>query len=244
MADPRVADLVQAGTLRVALFLPQYMKDPATGEIRGHGTGTVTVQIARALAARLGVDVVLRGYPNPPAAVEGLEAGACDVAFMGINPSRAEEIKSSPPLLLVPFTYLVPAASSIERIPDADRPGVRIAVVRNHESTLALSRLLKHAELVGADIPDAAFDLLRTGQANALASHILALVDYATRLPGSRVLKDHYGANRLAVAVAGHQVARLAYISEFVEEAKASGLVQGALERAGVRGIQVAPPGR
>ena len=34
---------------------------------------------------------------------------------------------------------------------------------------------------------------------------------------------------------------RLAYMSEFVEEAKASGLVKRAVEHAGVRGIEVAP---
>jgi hypothetical protein len=34
---------------------------------------------------------------------------------------------------------------------------------------------------------------------------------------------------------------RLAYINEFVEEAKASGLVQRTIQRAGLRGVQVAP---
>ena len=169
-ADPRVADLVRAGKLRVALFLPQYTKDPVTGEIRGHATGTVTVQIAHALAARLGVEVQLVGYPTPPAVVECLKAGACDVGFLGINPSRAAEVGFSPPHMLVPFTYLVPAGSSIRSVADADRPGVRIAVVRNHDSTLALSRILKHAKLVGAETPDPTFDLLRTGHADAFAS--------------------------------------------------------------------------
>ena len=41
VADPRVADLVRAGKIRAALFLPQYTEDPATGEIRGDvGNGT------------------------------------------------------------------------------------------------------------------------------------------------------------------------------------------------------------
>ena len=35
----------------------------------------------------------------------------------------------------------------------------------------------------------------------------------------------------------------LDYVSEFVEEAKASGLVQKAIDRAGPRGTQVGPPG-
>ena len=178
-ADPRVADLVRAGRIRVALHLAQYTKDPVTGKLRGLGSGTVLVQIAHALAARLGVEVQLVGYPTPPAVVECLWVGACDVAFMGNNPSRAAEVGFSAPVILLPFTYLVPAGSSIRTIADADRPGVRIAAVRNHLSTLALSRILKHAESVGAEIPDAAFDLLRTGNADAWASTAPALLEYS-----------------------------------------------------------------
>jgi len=39
------------------------------------------------------------------------------------------------------------------------------------------------------------------------------------------------------------QTGRLAYITEFIEEAKTSGLVQRAIERGGLRGVQVAPAG-
>jgi len=168
--DPRIADLVRAGKVRFALFLPGYIKDPATGEIRGAGTGAVTVQLARALAARLGVEVLLVGHPSPPAVVECLKAGACDLAYMGVEPSRAAEVGFSLPFMQQDFTYLVPAGSSIRSVSDADRPGVRIAVVPNHASTLALSRILKHADPVAAEIPDTAFDLLRTGRADAWAS--------------------------------------------------------------------------
>lgn len=242
--DPWVAELVRAGKLRAALPLPQHTKDPVTGEIRGHGTGTVTVQIAHALAARLGVEVQLVGSPSPSAVVECLKTGACDVGFLGINPSRAAEVGFAPPHMLVPFTYLVPAGSSIRSVAESDKPGVRIAVVRNHEATLALSRIIKRAELVGAENPDAAFDLLRTGHADAFASALPPLLAYSTQLPGSQVLEDRYGANIHAMAVPNDQPGRLAYISEFIEEAKASGLVQRAIERAGQPGIRMAPLGK
>jgi polar amino acid transport system substrate-binding protein len=45
------------------------------------------------------------------------------------------------------------------------------------------------------------------------------------------------------MAVPKGQAARLAFITEFVENAKTSGLVQRAIDSAGVRGVQVAPPG-
>jgi polar amino acid transport system substrate-binding protein len=131
----------------------------------------------------------------------------------------------------------VPPGSSIHSIADADRSGLRIAVVSNHASTLALSRVVKHAELVGTEIPDAAFKLLHN------ASIRPNLLDYSTRLPGSRVLEDRYGASFLALVVSKSHTGWLAHIDEFIEEAKASGLVQRAIERMGWRGVQVVPLG-
>jgi polar amino acid transport system substrate-binding protein len=239
--DPRVADLVQAGQIRAALFLPQYTKDPVTGELLGLGMGFLALEIARAIAARLGVEVLVIEQPTPPKAVECLKASACDVAFLGIEPSRAAEVDFSPPFVQFDYTYLLPAGSAIHSVADADRPGARIVVVRNHASSLALSRMVKHAKLLGAELPDTAFDVLRAGNADAFAAPREQLLDYCIKLPGSRVLEDSYGVNLVAIAVPKGQAGRLAYISEFIEEAKASGLIARAIERGGLRGFQVAP---
>jgi ABC-type amino acid transport substrate-binding protein len=78
-ADPRVVELVRAGTVRVGLFASfLYTKNPATGELRGVG-----IEIARALAARLGVEVLIVERADPAEIVECLKAGACDVALLG-----------------------------------------------------------------------------------------------------------------------------------------------------------------
>src|SRR5262249_14348979 len=121
-ADPRVADLVQAGKIRVAVFLPQYNKDAATGEIRGVGTGFVAVELARALAARLGIEMQIVGYPTPLKALEGLKARECDFALMGIEPSRVNELDFTPPVVQFDYTYLVPSGSTIASVRDVDRP--------------------------------------------------------------------------------------------------------------------------
>jgi polar amino acid transport system substrate-binding protein len=239
--DPRVADLVRAGKIRVGLHLPQFIKDPATGEIRGNGTGAVIVQVARALADHLGVTLQLVGHPSPPALTECLKAQACDAGFLGYVPDRTADVGLTPPYIQVPFTYMVPAGSAIRSVADADKTGIRIAAVRSHASTLALSRILTRAEIVTVEIPDEAFELIRSGRADAWASPRPPLLEYASQLPGARVLDDHYGANLQSMAAPKTQPGRLAYISEFLEGAKASGLVQGAIERAGERGIEVAP---
>ena len=236
--DARVADLVKAGKLRFGLFLPQYAKDPATGELK-----SAWVEVARALARRIGVELVLLEHPTPPKAIECLKTGLCDAIFLPRDDRATAVADFSHPYMQFEYTLLVPAASSIRRLPDADRGGVRIAAVRNHASTNALIPILKHAQLVYADTPDPTFALLRDGHAEAMASVRGTLIDYLGQLAGSRVLEDHYGANINRIAVAKGHPQRLAYINEFVEEAKASGLVKSAIERAGPAGLTVAPAG-
>jgi polar amino acid transport system substrate-binding protein len=144
----------------------------------------------------------------------------------------------------VDSTYLVPAGSSIRSVTDADQPGVRIVVTRNSVEDLALSRVLKRAELMrGVETVGAGFDLLRAGNAEVLAGPRPSLLEYSARLPGSRVLEDRFHVVFIAMMVPKGQAGRLAYVSDFIEEAKASGLVQRAVERAGLRGVQVAPAG-
>jgi len=238
-ADARVADLLQAGKIRVGVHSVMHTKDPQTGEAKGAGVGIILLDIARALGARIGVEIVPVGHPTIPEMLTCLTSGACDMGFMGPDPSRTG-VDFSPPILQLDCTFLVPAASSIVSIADVDRPGVRIAAVRDHASTLTLSRMLKHAQLVYAPTPDPTFELLRSGQADAFASIRGVLLEYSAKLAGSRVLDEHYGANLLGMVVRQGQAARLAYISEFIEQAKASGLVQQAIERAGLPGYKVA----
>jgi polar amino acid transport system substrate-binding protein len=237
-SDARVADLAQSGKLRVGLFPPQYVKDTTTGRPK-----SAWVEIARALAAQIGVEPVLVEHPTPIKDIECLKARECDVILLPFDARAADVGDFSSPYMQFEYTLLVPAGSSIRRFEDADRAGVRIAAVRNHASTNTLAPLLKRAELVYAETPDPAFDLLRDGKAQVMASTRPTLLDYSAQLPGSRVLDDHYGANLNRIVILKGNAARLAYINEFVEHAKASGLVQKAIDSAGPVGLTVAPPG-
>jgi polar amino acid transport system substrate-binding protein len=236
-ADPRIADLARAGQVRVALYVPQYTKDLATGELRGW-----TIDLIAALGERLGIRGIPVEHPTPPDAVASVVAGRCDTAILGIEKVRGAVVDYSPGLLEADYTLLVPAGSAIGSVADADRPDVRIAVVRNHASTMTLERMLKHAELVYADMPNPTFEILRSGNASVMASLHEILLRYSAQLPGSRVMEQRYGFNTLAMAVAKGQTGRLAYLSEFVEAAKAAGVVQRAIDRSGWRGLHVAPP--
>ena len=112
---------------------------------------TVWVEAARAYAGRVGIPLAIVEHATPPEAIACLKAGACDQLFLPLDARAAAIAEFSNPIFQFDYTLMVPAASSIAKIADADRPGVRIAAVRNHASTNELVRQVKQAELVYAD---------------------------------------------------------------------------------------------
>jgi polar amino acid transport system substrate-binding protein len=241
-SDPRIADLVRTGRLRVGIGLANLgsaIKDPATGELRG-----IAADLARALAARIGVALQPVEYPRPGAVLAGASSDAWDVAFLVIDPARSAMADVSPPYMQSDFSYLIPSASSIRNPADADQPGNRIAVPRGDAVDLTLSRLLKRATLVRVDNQAAGAAMLRAGQVSAYAAPRPVLLAMSAQLPGSHVIEQAFGTISFAAFVPKGHAAHLAYVSEFVEQAKASGLVQQFIDRSGMRGFKVAPPKR
>src|SRR5579863_4244201 len=238
--DPRVADLVQSGALRVGLGLGSLTtatRDPATGEVKGPA-----LELGRALAARMGNQFVSVEYPRPGAVIDGLRASAWDVSILIVDPVRAEQVDFSHPFMQTDLTYLVAAGSTIQNAGDADQQGIRIAVARGDTSDLVLTRALKRAELVRTDSIAAAVELLRTGGASAVALNRPSLIAQSAALPGSRVLGDGFGEIYSAIAIPKGHAGWLAYINEFIEEAKASGLVNRMIETLAMQGVRAAPP--
>ncbi len=233
------ADLAARGTLRAGVNYGNFIlatRDRTGGESRG-----VAIDLTRELAHRLGVPVELVAYDSVAAMVDAAKTGAWDIAFLGIDPARAGDIAFTAAYLQIEATYLVPAGSRMQAVADVDDTGVRVAAPARANYELYLSRSLQRARLVRAPTSDAAFELLAAGEADALAGLRQAVLELAPKLPGSRVLEGHFMAVQQAIGMPRGHEAGLAYLREFVEEAKGSGLVARAIERTGARGVSVAP---
>jgi polar amino acid transport system substrate-binding protein len=123
-----------------------------------------------------------------------------------------------------------------------DRDGVRIAISAKSAYDLYLTRTLQRARLEGTDGADASFAKLVDEKLEAMAGLRPALVGYAEKLPGSRVLDGRFTTIQQAVGTPAGREAGAAYLRAFVEDIKAKGFVAQAIERNGARGLTVAPP--
>jgi polar amino acid transport system substrate-binding protein len=233
------SELAPGGTLRAGINYGNFLitkRPPAGGE-----PGGVAPDLARELARRAGVPIEFVTYEQAGKLAEGVRAGAWDIAFLGNEPQRANEIAFSPAYLEIEATYLVPAGSAIRSIAEVDRAGVRIAVADKAAYDLYLSRNLKHAQLVRAEGIDGSYKLFVEQKLDVLAGLKPRLVSDVEKLPGSRVLDGRFMAVQQSIGSPRGRDAAAKYLREFVEEMKASGFVTRAIESHGVRGVAVAP---
>jgi polar amino acid transport system substrate-binding protein len=234
-----IADLAPTGKLRAGINYGNPLftsRDPKTGE----GSG-IAVDLAREFGRRLGVPVELVGYNSGGQLTAGLKSGGWDVAILAFEQGRTGEISFSAPFAETDATYLVHAGSPLRTAADVDQKGVRIAVSGKGGNDLFLTRTLRNATLVRMPTPEAAFEHFVADKLDAYANLKPALLESADKHPGLRVVDGRYTVIGYSAGVPKGRDAGAKYLSVFIEDAKASGLVAKWIEKSGIRGIAVAP---
>jgi ABC-type amino acid transport substrate-binding protein len=238
-----VNSLAPTGRLRASINVGNPIlarRDPATGLAVG-----VSVDLARSLAAELGVPVELIVFDAAAQSVEAVTSGAADVGFFAIDPLRGEGIRFSAAYVLIEGAYLVRSDSPLNENGDVDRPDTRIVVGKGSAYDLYLTRELKAAQLVRVPTSPAVVDEFLKQRADVAAGVKQQLQTDAARVGGVRLLPGRFMVIEQAMGVPaarGDDAAKA--LSAFVEKAKASGFVAAALQRHGIQGALVAPPAR
>ena len=235
-----VSDLAPTGKLRAAINLgnPVLASRDAAGQPQG-----VSVDLARALAQRLGVPVELIAFDAAGKVVEAGKTGAWDIAFVALDPLRAQDIAQSTPYVAIEGAYLVRNDSPIRSNAEVDRSGNRIVVGRGSAYDLFLTRTIKQAQIVRTSTSGGAVDFFMKENYEVAAGVKQQLEADAKRTPGVRLLPGRFMVINQAMASQRGKDAGARYVREFVEEMKASGFVARALERHRIEGAAVAPPG-
>lgn len=240
--DDAKAQLAPGGKLRVAMNYGNIVlaqKDPATGAPRG-----VSADLARELARRLGVQPEFIEYDTAGKVAGDAASGKWDVAFLAIDPTRAEVITFTPPYVLIEGSYLVRNESPLTRIDEFDKEGLRIAVGLRTAYDLFLTRTLKKSTLVRSATSQSAIDQFVSDKLEAAAGVRQPLVRYASQNPGYRVIPGTFTNIRQAMGTPKGRDAGAKYLTSYVEEMKASGFVAKGLADSRQTDATVAPAER
>ena len=140
--------LAPKGELRAGLIAsnPVLVTRGAVGQLGG-----VSVELARALAGKLGVPVRLIPYENPARYNESLGKDEWDVGLAARDPSRAEHLAFSDVFMEVDNGYVARPGLPLKTASEVDRAGIKVAVAQGSAPDGFLTRTRKgRAAFAGA----------------------------------------------------------------------------------------------
>ena len=243
MAAPDVLQqLTPTGKLRVAIAVA-----PAPSAQFAVKDGTtfkgVAVTLGKALAEKLGVPAEIIPHQASGEIQNSAADNRWDVAFLPVDEERKKFVDFGNAYHLLQSTFLVAPGSEIASVKDADRKGAGIGGVANTATFRAAKKATPNATHIEFAGVDAAVAALNEGHIEAIALSRESLSGLVNKIPGARILPDAFLNSSTAVCVPKGKPAALAYVSDFIEEAKASGLVRRALDAMGLTSSHVAPAG-
>ena len=235
-------DVVPGDTLRAAYLgtnPAQAMRDAATGEVRG-----AAYDLARELARRNNVRLEFKPIAGPPAVIAAVKNGEADIGFVAYEATRLGTVEFSQTYMLVRQSFLVLDGSPIKAVADIDRAGQKIGGTVNDSITLCMKRILKQATIVELENnPAESSKALTARTIDALGANRQRLTTLSTATPGTRLLPDDLFNVPQNIVVPKERPAALAAVNALIDEVRASGFLQSAIERGGAIGVAVAPAG-
>jgi polar amino acid transport system substrate-binding protein len=228
------------GKLRASINLGNPIlanKNAETGEPSG-----VSVDLARAFAKRLGVELELVVFDAAGKSVQAVTEERADFGFFAIDPLRGESIAFTAPYVLIEGFYLVRDESPIRINADVDHAHNRVAVGQGSAYDLFLTRELKAAQIVRAPTSPTVVQTFIDESLEVAAGVKQQLEADARETRGLRLLGERFMVIQQAMGVhksRGDAAAKA--LADFVEEMKANGFVADALARHGIEGASVAP---
>jgi polar amino acid transport system substrate-binding protein len=229
--------LAPTGVLRVGVYA-------------GSPTSLVTVQgqrhgvahdLGHALGQTLGVPVQIVEFPRVAEVVNAVHDGKVDFTFTNASPARAKLVDFTPTLIRLELGVLVPQGSPIKSANDIDRAGLRLGVTQGSSSQASLGARLKQTQIVAQPSMSAARLALQNGELDAFATNKGILFELADQLPRHQVLPDAWGFEQLAIAIPQGRAQAMPWLSNWAQQAVASGQVPAMAQRAGLRGLATNP---
>ena len=149
----------------------------------------------------------------------------------------------TPDFMVADAMYIASPGREFANATGIDSAGVRVGVSRGGGSDQFLSQAFKSAQVVRVPGGVAnAVEALRTGAVDVWAANPVTLQEIEDALPGAKVVPGAWTTGRYAASLPeGKSAAAQGKLTEIVNEAKRSGVVQRSIERAGFKGVRVAP---
>eukprot|EP00931_Biecheleriopsis_adriatica_P103063 TRINITY_DN77951_c0_g1_i1.p1 TRINITY_DN77951_c0_g1~~TRINITY_DN77951_c0_g1_i1.p1 ORF type:complete len:257 (-),score=71.85 TRINITY_DN77951_c0_g1_i1:19-789(-) len=224
-----VKEMAPTGKLRVALNMRNQLL--VSGKSAGGEPEGLAPSMGAAFAEKLGVPVEFVPYDSVPKLADDASEDKWDVAMIGADPDRAEHVEFTKPYCQIEATYAVPTTSGLRTCAEVDKDGVRVAGCAGAAYVLWLERNLKKAKLEKVEGHDETYEYFKDNGIEALAGLRSKLKKDGAKRPGTRLLPGKFMAVEQAACTKKGRIQGFKLLSEFIEEAKSSGLVKQLMQK-------------
>jgi polar amino acid transport system substrate-binding protein len=234
-----VQEIAPTGRLRAALNMGNPVL--AHSHTQPGSPAGVTIDLSREFAALLGVEVDFLQCAHAGESGNAVADGQADVAFLAIDPLRAERLVFTAPYVQIEGCYLVRADASMRSAADVDSDGVQVLVGEASAYALFLQRHLKAARLTEVKTSEEVVDAFVANPGIPVAAGVRQQLEAdMARHHGLRLLPEPFMVIQQGVAMArtrssaAHQL-----LEDFMARQRGSGAIGRALERHGMEGVTV-----
>ena len=232
--------IAPTGTLRVVINLGNPIL--ARQALPASQPTGVSVDLAQALAKRLGLPLSLIPVSSAAKSVEAVTRGKADIGFFAIDPIRGQDIAFTPAYVVIEGSYLVRTNSPLLSNEEVDQATHSVVVGKGSAYDLFLTRELKNAKLVRVPTSPEVVPFFSSGDYDVAAGVKQQLEADAKRLGDLRLLPGHFMLIKQAMGQpnTSSDGARTA-LADFISEMKLSGFIRNSLQRHHIEGAVVAP---
>jgi polar amino acid transport system substrate-binding protein len=173
--------------------------------------------LARALAARAGLQLQVVTFPAARLLAEAAPEDRWDVAFLADDPARAHLVACSRPYLTIEATFAYRRGAAITDPAAANRTGVTILTVNGAAFDGPLRALMAHPTFVAANSPTDAVDRFIAGEGDLVAGVRETLQARLAGQADTEIMTDGFATVDQCIAVARHRADQVSLLNQFLD---------------------------
>ena len=225
-------ELAPNGILRAAINLSNFLL--VSGKLPDGTPDGISPDIAKQIAARIGVPLKLITYDRPGLIADAAAQNEWDIGNIAAEEKRAETIDFSNPYVAIDANFLMQKTSHLKCNSDINSVGVRIAVSERSAYDLWLTENFKNTEIVRASSIQDSHDMFLRGDVDVLASLKPKLQEELVLNANLRMIETPFTSINQSVGVKKHSLNAIAFLNDLIEELVENGFISTSLKKHGV----------
>lgn len=231
MSDPIPAAVMTAlaphGRLRAAINMSNFLL--VSGRDENGAPDGISPDLAKAIAARLGVPCELIPYEGPGQLGDDVNADIWDIGNIAIEPARAQTIDFTQSYVHIDANFLVRKSAHFHSNEDINQENVEIILYNRSAYDLWLTDNFTAPTYIRVASIKESHAEFHAGRADVLASLKPKLVEEIEASDDYHIIDQPFTAIRQAVGIAKKQPEAVAFINKIISELLESGEIAARL---------------